>query len=35
MFCNNDLILQKAPLDFFGVINARPVARDLFMAYAR
>jgi len=26
---------KKAPLDFFGVINARPVARDLFMAYAR
>ncbi|CAO2170922.1 unnamed protein product [Urochloa humidicola] len=26
---------KKATLDFFGVINARPVARDLFMAYAR
>nr|CAB3477864.1 unnamed protein product [Digitaria exilis] len=26
---------KKAPLDFFGVINARSVARDLFMAYAR
>uniref|UniRef100_A0A0D3ES82 Protein VACUOLELESS1 n=1 Tax=Oryza barthii TaxID=65489 RepID=A0A0D3ES82_9ORYZ len=26
---------KSAPLDFFGVINARPLARDLFMAYAR
>ncbi|VAH62507.1 unnamed protein product [Triticum turgidum subsp. durum] len=26
---------QSAPLDFFGVINARPLARDLFIAYAR
>ncbi|CAM0882021.1 unnamed protein product [Alopecurus aequalis] len=26
---------KNAPLDFFGVINARPLARDLFMAYAR
>lgn len=26
---------KKADLDFFGIINARPVARDLFIAYAR
>ncbi|KAK3161510.1 hypothetical protein QOZ80_1BG0078030 [Eleusine coracana subsp. coracana] len=26
---------KNAPLDFFGLINARPLARDLFMAYAR
>ncbi|VAH62500.1 unnamed protein product [Triticum turgidum subsp. durum] len=25
---------KSAPLDFFGVINARPLARDLFIAYA-
>lgn len=26
---------QKQPLDFFGTVNARPLARDLFVAYAR
>ncbi|TVU02482.1 hypothetical protein EJB05_52035, partial [Eragrostis curvula] len=26
---------KNAPLDFFGLINARPLARELFMAYAR
>ncbi|KAI4999587.1 hypothetical protein ZWY2020_004176 [Hordeum vulgare] len=26
---------KSAPLEFFGVINARPLARDLFIAYAR
>uniref|UniRef100_A0ACD5W1V2 Uncharacterized protein n=1 Tax=Avena sativa TaxID=4498 RepID=A0ACD5W1V2_AVESA len=26
---------KNAPLDFFGIINARPLARDLFMTYAR
>jgi len=26
---------KKAPMDFFGVINARPLARSLFVAYAR
>ncbi|KAL5220130.1 hypothetical protein ABZP36_024843 [Zizania latifolia] len=28
-------IEKSAPLDFFGVINARPLARDLFIAHAR
>lgn len=26
---------KKPPLDFFGTINARPLARDLFIKYAR
>ncbi|PKA47623.1 hypothetical protein AXF42_Ash014819 [Apostasia shenzhenica] len=26
---------KKMPLDFFGTINARPLARDLFIMYAR
>ncbi|XP_078167947.1 vacuoleless1 (VCL1) [Carex rostrata] len=26
---------KKQPLDFFGTVNARPLARDLFVAYAR
>lgn len=28
-------VLQKPALDFFGTINARPLARDLFISYSR
>lgn len=29
------MILQRQPLEFFGTIQARPLARDLFITYAR
>lgn len=33
--CVYYLLLQKPPIDFFGTINARPLARDLFITFAR
>lgn len=29
------LMMQRQPLEFFGTIQARPLARDLFITYAR
>lgn len=30
-----DSSMQRQPLEFFGTIQARPLARDLFVTYAR